>query len=582
MAALPNRPKDFDAADHATVNGDIGGSGGTQQTNGETSHPEVENITADILIVGGGFGGMYGMHQYRKLGFSVKLLEAGSSWGGTWHWNRYPGARVDSETPYYSLSIPEVYRKWNFTERFPGHEELRRYFQHVDKTLDLSKDAYFNTIVTEARYDTAAGEWHLKTDDPNRVATCKYLVLATGSSYKKHFPAFKNLDKFKGKLIHSALYPESGLDVSGKKVLVVGSGATGVQIVQTLAREKSCQLTACVRTPNQALPMRQRKLSLEEQTAAKSFYRSYLQSAKQCRSGFPYEPAPKPYAESTRAERLELWEELWGRGGFSFLISNYSEYLMDKDVNREVYAFWAEKVRARISDPVKRDIMAPLTQPNWLGTKRPSLEQDYYEMIDQPHVTILDLKKNNIDEFTATGVVTSDARTGQPSRHDFDIVILATGYDSLTGSLLDTNLFDTSDTPLRSKWKSGTYTYLGLTIPQMPNLFLVYSPQAPTSLSNGPPIIELQIDWIGSAIAKMRAEGVKYIDARSEAAVEWREDIQKINAMMLFGEADSWYMGANIPGKPREQLIYLLGVDAYARVTTDALQGWKGFDVVMA
>lgn len=582
MAALPNRPKDFDTANHATVNGETNSSDDTQETNGETSPSAVENITADILIVGGGFGGMYGMHQYRKLGLSVKLLEAGSSWGGTWHWNRYPGARVDSETPYYSLSIPEVYRKWNFTERFPGHEELRRYFQHVDKTLGLSKDAYFNTIVTEARYDTAAGEWHLKTDDPKRVATCKYLVLATGSSYKKHFPAFKNLDKFKGTLVHSALYPESGLDVTNKKVLVVGSGATGVQIVQALAREKSCQLTACVRTPNFALPMRQRQVSLDEQNAAKSFYQSYLSAAKQCRSGFPYAPAPRPYSETTRAERLELWEELWGRGGFSFLVSNYGEFLVDKDVNRELYAFWAEKVRARIRDPVKRDIMAPLRQGHWFGTKRPSLEQDYYEMIDQEHVALLDLNRNNIDEFTATGVVTSDAQSGQQSHHDFDIVILATGYDSLTGSLFDANLFDTSDTPLRQKWKSGTYTYLGLTIPQMPNLFLVYSPQAPTSLSNGPPIIELQIDWIGSAIAKMRSEGVKYIDARPEAAVAWREDIQKMNAMTLYPETNSWYMGANVPGKPREQLIYLAGVDTYAKVTTDALEGWKGFDVVKA
>lgn len=581
MAALPNRPKDFNTTGDATVNGNHG----THQVNGEnTSNSKAETITADILIVGGGFGGMYGMHQFRKLGLSVKLLEAGSTFGGTWHWNRYPGARVDSETPYYSLSIPEVYRKWNFTERFPGHEELRRYFQHIDETLNLRKDAYFNTIVTEARYDTSAGEWHVKTDDPNRLATCKYLVFATGSSYKKNFPAFKNLDKFKGKLIHSALYPESGLDVSGKKVLVVGSGATGLQIVQTLAREGECQLTACVRTPNFALPMRQRKVSVEEQNASKSFYQSYLQSAKQCRTGFPYDPAPKSFYDTTREERLDYWEQLWERGGFSFMVSNYDEFLTDKDVNREMYAFWADKVRARIKDPIKREILAPWKQSHWYGTKRPSLEQDFYEVIDQDHVTLLDLNKNKIEEFTATGIITSDL-TGQrqeQTHHDFDIVILATGYDALTGSLLDAGLIDTDGITLNEKWKQGTYTYLGLTIDKMPNLFLVYSPQAPTSLSNGPPIIETQIDWIAAAIAKMRAEGIKYIDARLEAATVWREDIQKMNALTLYPETDSWYMGANVPGKPREQLIYLGGVDKYAKEATAALDGWKGFDVVMA
>lgn len=596
MAALPNRPKDFDAANHATSNGDNAGrNAGSQQVNGETSDSSVENITADIIIVGGGFGGMYGIHQFRKLGLSVKLLEAGSSRGGTWHWNRYPGARVDSETPYYSLSIPEVYRTWTFTERFPGHEELRRYFQHVDQTLDLTKDAYFNTIVTSARYDTTAGEWHVTTDDPNRVATCKYLVMATGSSYKKHFPAFKDLDKFKGRLIHSALYPEAGLDVSGKKVLVVGSGATGLQIVQTLAHDKTCQLTACIRTPNFALPMKQRQISAEEQNNAKSFYQSHLQAAKQCRGGFPYDPAPKPFHETTREERLAHWEDIWARGGFSFLLSNYREFLTDKDANRELYAFWADKVRARVRDPVKREMVAPLKQGHWFGTKRPSLEQDFYEMIDQDHVTLLDLKKRDIAAFTATGITTTrskDASSDQQEQeqeqeqeqqhHDFDIIILATGYDSLTGSLLDAGLTDTTSTPLSQKWKTGTYTYLGLTIPQMPNLFMVYSPQAPTSLSNGPPIIEIQIDWIASAISQMRAQGVKYIDARSEAAEAWREDIQVMNAKTLYPETDSWYMGANVPGKPREQLIYLAGVDTYAKVTAEALDGWKGFDVVMA
>lgn len=567
MAGLPNRPEDFEASH---LEKEPITNGVTKEVNG-ASHGNIHNITTDILIVGGGMGGMYGLHQFRKLGLSVKLFEAGSDFGGTWHWNKYPGARVDSETPYYGLSIPEVYKTWTYTERFPGHQELRRYFSHVDKTLDLRKDTFFNTIVTEARY--VDGEWHVKTDDGG-LAKAKYLVLATGSSYKKHFPAFKNLDQYRGRLIHSALYPEDGIDVTGKKVGVVGSGATGVQIVQELARE-DCQLTAFIRTPNVALPMHQRKLTQEEQEHAKSFYQAYFDSAKQCRSGFPYNPAPKSFFDATPEERQAFWEDLWRRGGFSFLISNYREFLTDKNVNREFYAFWADKVRSRMKNPYKRDVLAPLNQGHWFGTKRPSLEQDYYEMIDRDNVTVVDLKATPIQEFEEHGIRTEDGKL-----HEFDVVILATGYDAVTGSLKDIGLVDADGVPLTEKWQNGTYTYLGLTIDRMPNMFMVYSPQAPTSLSNGPPIIEIQIDWIAVAIKKMREEGVKSIEPQFAAAEKWRDDIQKMNDMTLYPETDSWYMGANVPGKPREQLIYLAGVDEYARVTSEALKEWTGFNVV--
>ncbi|OAP63454.1 hypothetical protein AYL99_02681 [Fonsecaea erecta] len=569
MAGLPNRPSDFDASH--TEQESIPNGTSSSLANGQPTE-NIHNISTDVLIVGGGFGGIYGLYQFRKMGLRVKLFEAGSDFGGTWYWNRYPGARVDSETPYYSLSIPEVYKNWHFSERFPGHQELRRYFKHIDKTLDLSKDAYFNTVVVEAKFSTDTDEWHVRTDDGG-LAKCKYLVLATGSSYKKHYPDFKNMDKFKGRLIHSALYPEEGIDVTGKKVGVIGSGATGVQIVQELARE-DCQLTTFVRTPNLAQPMQQRKLTKEEQDNAKSFYQAYFQSAKECLSGFPYNPATKTFFEATPEERLEYWEDLWQRGGFSFLISNYREFLTNKEVNRELYQFWAKKVRARMKDPFKKDVLAPLEQGHWFGTKRPSLEQDYYEMVDRDNVTLVDLKATPIVEFTETGIKTTD------KLHEFDIVILATGYDSVTGSLLDIGLVGTDGVPLREKWKSGTYTYLGLTIPKMPNMFMVYSPQAPTSLSNGPPIIEMQIDWICAAIRKMKEEGIRYIDAKPEAAEKWREDIQKMNATTLYPETNSWYMGANIPGKPREQLIYLAGLDVYNKTTKEALKTWDGFDVV--
>lgn len=337
-------------------------------------------------------------------------------------------------------------------------------------------------------------------------------------------------------MIYSASYPEAGIDFKNKKVAVIGSGATGVQLVQELAREH-CELTAFVRTPNLSIPMRQRKTTPEEQESMKSYYHSLYRSAKESPSGFPYRLPTKKFHEATAEERLAYYEELWKRGGFGFLLTNYQEYVSDRDLNREIYQFWVGKVRPRIKNPFKRDVLAPLEQPHWVGTKRPSLEQDYFEMMDRDNVTLVDLKRTPIVEFEERGIRTSEGLL------EFDIIILATGYDAITGSLKDLGLIDTNGIPLSKRWEKGTYTYLGLTIPKFPNFFMVYSPQAPTSLSNGPAVIEIQVDWAAAAIRKMEQQGIKYIDAQQRSAEHWREQIQKINSMTLFPESKSWYMG---------------------------------------
>ncbi|OAP53740.1 hypothetical protein AYL99_12078 [Fonsecaea erecta] len=579
MAGLPNQPEDFATTEHSTSylstpNGVLDKTKDGAPANGDRHDGQTsQNIDVDVLIVGGGFTGVYGIHHFRKLGLTVKVLDAGSDFGGTWHWNRYPGARVDSESPYYSLTIPEVYKDWYWKERFPGYEELQEYFEHAAKVLDLRRDAIFNKFVTSASYDTEQGKWSVHTADGS-TAKCKYLVMGTGSTSKVYYPDFPDRNKYKGHLIHSARWPKEAVDIKGKKICVIGSGATGVQIVQTLARE-DCHLTVCVRTPNTAIPMRQYKMTREEQISPKCFYQSILMGARDCWGGFPYNPAPKHWTEATPEERQTFYEELWLKGGFSFFVSNYIELLSDKEINREIYAFWVKKTRARIQDPVKRDIMAPLNQMHWIFTKRPSLEQDYYEMVDRDNVTVLDLKKHAIERFTEKGIVFS----GDKER-EFDIIVFATGYDNISGSLFDAGLVDTDGVKLTEKWNNGIYTYLGLMVNKMPNMFMTYSPQAPTALSNGPPLIEIQIEWIGKAIQKMREEGVKYIDAQAAAAERWRNEVHAISNKTLYPETDSWFMGANIPGKPREQLIYLGGLNVYNKKISDALDGWKGFDVV--
>lgn len=540
-----------------------------RQTNGRQ---DSINLDIDVLVVGGGFGGAYSLYKFRQLGLKVKLVEAGSEFGGTWHWNSYPGARVDSEMPYYALSVPEVWKTWNWSERFPSHEELKNYFRHVDKILDLSKDAHFNQIVTEAKYGD--GSWTVRTRNGGKVR-CTYLVLATGSSYKKHIPDVKGLKSFKGKLIHAADWPQGGLDVKDKRVGVVGNGATGVQIVQELGKE-DCKLSVFIRTPNVALPMRQRKISVEEQETSKMAYSFLFDGCKSSRAGFPFKPPTVSFWDASPSQREQTMEEGWRRGGFAFNQGTYRDFVFDKAANKLFYDFWAKKVRARIKDPKKAQIVAPLPQQSWFATKRPSLEQDYYEVINRDNVELVDLRAAPMESFEENGIRTTE------TLHELDIIILATGYDAVTGSLLDMGIEDKNGVTLRERWRERVRTYLGLMIPGMPNLFMAYSPQAPTSFANGPPIIEIQVDWIADAVSKMREEGLATIEASDEKAEEWYGEVKKIGDKTLYPSVDSWYMGANIPGKPRELLLYLGGVNVYGDICNKALKSWDGFDVQKA
>lgn len=529
-----------------------------------------KHLELDVLVVGGGFGGAYALWKCRGMGLKTKLFEAGKEFGGTWHWNSYPGARVDSEMPYYALSLPEIWRTWNWTERFPSHSELKDYFRHVDKVLDLSKDSYFNTVVTSAKY--VDNKWTVRTRD-DRTVRCTYLILATGSSYKANIPGFSGLDKYKGRLVHAADWPRDGLDVKGKKIGVIGNGATGVQIVQELGKQ-DCQLSVFIRNPITALPMQQRELSVKEQETSKMAYPFLYEGAQKSRAGFPFKSPTKGFWDSPPEEREARMEEGWGRGGFAFNQGTYRDFIFDPEANKIFYNFWAKKVRQRVTDPEKAKIVAPIPQRAYFATKRPSLEQDYYDVINRDNVKVVDIKTAPIKQFEERGIATTE------ELHELDVVILATGYDAVTGSLLEMGLVDKNGVSLREKWKSGVKTYLGLMIPEMPNMFMVYSPQAPTSFANGPPIIEIQVDLITQALEKCRQENVSTVEARATAVEEWCKEVRDIGNQTLYPTVDSWYMGANIPGKPREMLLYLGGVNVYADKCRAALQTWEGFDLV--
>lgn len=529
-------------------------------------------IETDAIVIGGGFGGCNSLYKLREQGLSVKLIEAGSAFGGVWHWNRYPGARVDTEMPSYQFNIPAVWKGWNWSQRFPGDEELRRYFQHVDSVLGLSKDALFNAIVTRVQYDVGSCRWTVVTNT-GLQATCKYLIAATGSSYKKHYPKFQGLNTYAGKLVHAADYPKD-LDITGKRVGIVGNGASGLQIVQDLAK-KDCQLNVFIRTPCFAIPMRQREITPEEAEMMKGYYDGIFDRCYKSVTGFPHNTRLQSAHQATPEERKVLFDELWARGGYSFLVSNYYDFLLDEKANSIFYDYWVQKTRARMTNLEKMDLVAPLKQHMLIGTKRPSLEQDYYEMVDRPNVTLHNLKQSPIVEFDTTGLVTCE---GSSNKHlDLDIVMCATGYDAVTGSLLDLGITDKNGQSLEEKWSNGVLTHLGLMVPDAPNFFMVYGPQAPTSLANGPPFIEMEVDWICKAIVKMDREGLQSIEPTQQAAEEWRDHVAAVSEHTLYPKTDSWYMGSNIPGKRREPLIYLGGMQRWWQSCTEALENWDGF-----
>lgn len=428
-----------------------------------------ETKELDVLIIGAGFGGCYSLHKFRQLGFKVHVFEAGSYLGGVWHWNTYPGCRVDSDIPYYQFSMPEVWRKWNWSERFPSGEEIRDYFKHVDKTLGLSKDITYSANVIDAKYDVSAGKWTVKTENGN-IATCKYLVSATGSCFKPYCPPFKNLETFKGQLIHSTRWPAVA-KTKGTRVAIIGSGATAVQCTQEIAKEAS-NLTVYIRTASISLPMFQRTISEFEQRVNKGNYRSMFAHCRKSMSGLGYDMQEGSLFELNDQEREEFWEELWNRGGLSFNLNNYQDFYFDPKASRMMYEFWAKKTRPRLKNPAKSAFLVPEKAPFAFGTKRSSLEQDYYECLDQDNVDVVDLKANPIQEFTEKGIIGQDG-----VEREFDTIVMATGFDAITGSLTSMNIHGRDGITFKERWKDGVFTHLGLCSSGCPNLFFIYGPQ---------------------------------------------------------------------------------------------------------
>ena len=532
----------------------------------KTEAPE----TFDILVVGAGFTGLYQLHRLRQLGFSVRLLEAGADLGGIWYWNCYPGARVDTHVPMYEFSGEDLWRDWTWTERFPAWDELRRYFRYVDQKLDLSRDIRFNTRVEGAEFDEGGQQWTVRTQDGGAVRA-QFLVLCTGFAAKPYVPTLKGLDQFEGAKHHTAWWPQNGLDLTAKRVGVIGTGASGVQVVQEAAAV-AAELTVFQRTPILALAMQQCALDDAVQVEMKRDYPARFARRRESFGGFDFHASGKSALEVSPEERQAVYEASWAAGGFSFWASTFYDVMMNLEANRTAYDFWREKVRARIRDPELAEKLAPREPPHPFGVKRPSLEQTYYDVFNHDNVRLVDLKANPILEITPSGVRTADGD------YDLDILVLATGFDAVTGGLTQIDIRGVGGVTLKDKWAQGVRTHLGMASAGFPNLLFLYGPQSPSGFCNGPTCAELQGDWVVEFLKHMRDTGVSRFEATATAEQTWKDHVEAVGAMTLFPLADSWYMGANIPGKPRELLNYPGGVPMYLQMCqASAANGYEGF-----
>ncbi|MEO5901871.1 MAG: NAD(P)/FAD-dependent oxidoreductase [Ilumatobacteraceae bacterium] len=524
----------------------------------------------DALIVGAGFSGLYLLHRLRADGLTVRLVEASGGTGGVWQNNRYPGARVDSHVPNYEYSIEAVWRDWSWSERFPCRDELVAYFDHVSEVLDLAGDIDVNTRAVAATFDSGRHRWTVTTDVDGSY-DCQYLLLCTGFGSKPFIPDLPGLDQFGGACHHTALWPAEGVALEGRRVGVVGTGASGVQVVQEAA-QCAARVTVYQRSPVMAIPMQQRRLDLAAQQAAKRTYPDVFRRRNSSPTSFAdIERLDVSALDASAAERQAVYEAAWQQGGFHFWAGTFNDVLVDERANRTAYDFWRDKTRARISDAATAEILAPTDPPYPFGTKRPSLEQTYYDCFNQSNVDVVDLCTTPIEMITSTGVRTAGGEI------ELDVLVLATGFDANTGGLTAIDLRDRDGRSLTERWSQGVDTHLGMAVHGFPNMLFVYGPQSAASFCNGPVCAELQGDWVAELLQFLRAGDHRSFDVLAETGPAWSAELAQFADATLFGRTDSWYMGANVPGKPRQLLNYPSSGTYIKRLRACAERGYSGF-----
>ena len=536
--------------------------------------PAKDTEAYDVVVVGAGFAGMYMLHRLRGQGFSVRVYEQGGDVGGTWYWNRYPGARCDVESMQYSYSFSEeLQQEWNWSERYAPQPEILKYANHVADRFDLRSDIQLNTRVDRAAFDESASRWSVTTSD-GKTVTAKYVVLATGCLSNARMPDIKGLKEFKGKVYHTGHWPHEPVDFTGLRVGVIGTGSSSIQSVPIIARQAR-QLTVFQRTPNFSIPARNAPLTAEEREAFRTNYPEIRRFAREeARNGIYTEMPDRGALDDGENERRAKYEARWDRGGLTFM-SVYNNLAIDKAANDTAADFVREKIAEIVRDPETARLLQPNNHP--IGSKRICIDTDYFATFNRPNVTLVDIKSNPIEEITANAV-----RTGAKD-YEVDALVLATGFDAMTGSVAKIDIRGRDGQTLNQKWAEGPKTYLGLMSAGFPNLFIITGPGSPSVLSNMIVSIEQHVDWITDCIAWMRDRGLDTMEAKRDAEDKWVAHVNEVAHTTLYPQANSWYMGANIPGKPQIFMPYIGGVGAYRQICNDvAAKGYEGFAMAAA
>lgn len=522
----------------------------------------------DAVVVGAGFSGMYMLYRLRKLGLSVRVFEKGDDVGGTWYWNRYPGARCDVESMDYSYSFSEdLQQEWEWSERYPSQPEVLAYARHVADRFDLRRDIEFETCVTSSTFEDERHRWTIQTDSGDTV-TARFFIMATGCLSVPNTPDFDGLDDFSGEVYHTGEWPKDGVDFAGRRVAVIGTGSSGIQIIPHIA-EDADHLTVFQRTPNYSVPAGNEPLDPDDMQSLKDRYDAYREEARQSPIGIPIEVYAESALDLSAEERRQVFEERWGTGGFAFLFS-IGDLLVDEEANEMCAEFVRQKIHNVVDDPETAERLTPRDYP--IGTKRICLDSGYFQTFNRDNVSLVDVQSDPIQTFTARGLRTEQAE------YEFDTLVLATGFDAMTGALLKVDIRGVDGLRLEDKWSSGPRMHLGLMAAGFPNMFAITGPGSPSVISNMIVSIEQHVEWIADCIEHLQREGVSRIEPTPQAEDEWVAHVNEAANATLFPQANSWYVGANIEGKTRVFMPYVGGVDVYRDVCDEvAAQGYKGF-----
>ena len=510
----------------------------------------------DMIVVGAGFAGLRTLHTFRERGLAVAVLEANADIGGVWYANRYPGARCDVESYDYSLSFdPQLEQDWRWSERYATQPEILRYVEFVADRFDLRRDVHLSTRMTRAVYDQEAHRWEITTDHGGTWSV-QYLVMATGQLSVTKAPEIEGAGDFRGRILHTGEWPHEPVDVAGKRVGVIGTGSSGTQLIPVLAREAE-HLTVFQRTPNFSVPANNAPISDDEDAEVKAGYADRRERARRSPSGLGFAPNKQSALEVSSEDRRARYERQWETAGFGFLLA-YHDLMLDEAANDTAADFVRAKIAEKIDDPETARKLTPRGYP--FGAKRPPVDSGYFETFNRANVDLVDVRETPVEAITPGGVQTSEAEIG------LDVLVFATGFDAMTGALLKPEIVGRGGVTLREHWDAGPRTYLGLGVEGFPNFFVIAGPGSPSLLSNVLLSIEAHVDWLAGLLDHAAGTGADEVEPSADAEASWVAHVNERADATLYPRADSYYMGANVPGKPRVFTPYVGGVRGYRRV----------------